>query len=195
MPLNYKGQTEALDEIIPLGKYPTIAWASDSFTNWLTQQGVNIPTQIATSVIPSIKTTENGTSVDVPVVSTALTIASSIGQFYQASLLPNVTHGQNTADIGVLSEHNTFTFRGMRAKTEYLKAIDDYFTMYGYKVNSLKIPNLTNRANWNYIKTIGANILANIPQTDLAEIKQMFDDGLTLWHNANTFLDYSQANN
>ena len=88
-----------------------------------------------------------------------------------------------------------FTFRKMRAKTEFLQAIDNYFTMYGYKVNLLKIPNITGRTNWNYIKTIGANILGNLPQLDLEEIKEMFNNGITLWHNTSTFLDYSQTNN
>ena len=67
--------------------------------------------------------------------------------------------------------------------------------MYGYKVNSVKIPNLTGRKNWNYIKTIGATIHGYFPDNDLKELKQMFDNGVTLWHNPNTFLDYSQSNN
>ena len=82
----------------------------------------------------------------------------------------------------------------MRAKTEYLKIIDDYFSMYGYKVNSVKIPNITGRTNWNYVKTINANILGDIPQEDIQELKNMFDNGVTFWHNPNTFLDYSQNN-
>lgn len=82
----------------------------------------------------------------------------------------------------------------MRPKTEYLKIIDDYFTMYGYKVNSVKIPNITGRPNWNYVKTINANILGNIPQEDIQELKNIFDNGVTFWHNPDTFLDYSQNN-
>lgn len=52
LPLNYKGMNEADDEVIPLAKYPTIAWSSDTFTNWLTEQAINIPTQIASAFIP-----------------------------------------------------------------------------------------------------------------------------------------------
>ena len=80
-------------------------------------------------------------------------------------------------------------------KSEYAKMIDDFFTMYGYKVNSVKIPNITGRSNWNYVKTIDSIIIGNVPQNDLQEIKNMFDDGVTLWHNTSTFLDYSQSNN
>lgn len=83
----------------------------------------------------------------------------------------------------------------MSIKQEYAKIIDDFFTMFGYKVNTLKIPNLNSRSQWNYIKTNNCNILGEIPQEDLQKLKNMFNGGLTLWHNPNTFLDYSQENN
>ena len=66
--------------------------------------------------------------------------------------------------------------------------------MFGYKTNTVKIPNINNRPNWNYIKTIGANIEGFIPQGDLSEIISLFDNGITLWHNSSNFLDYSVNN-
>ena len=72
--------------------------------------------------------------------------------------------------------------------------IDNFFTMYGYKVNNTKIPNITGRRNWNYVKTVDCNIEGYIPQEDLNEIKGMFNNGVTIWHNPATFLDYSQNN-
>jgi hypothetical protein len=66
--------------------------------------------------------------------------------------------------------------------------------MFGYKVNSLKIPNITGRTNWNYVKTVGCYLAGDIPQEDLAELKSMFDKGITFWHNPATFCDYSQSN-
>ncbi len=162
IPRNYKKEDYALDESIPLGKYPTVSWSSDSYTNWLTQQAVNIPTEIAFSAFGSgqnystATSQTNNTKVLSGLQSTGLSIASSIanqiGNFYSASLLPNVTHGTNTADINWASEHNTFTFRSMRVKTEYLKIIDDYFTRFGYKINRLVMPNITGRRYWNYVE-------------------------------------------
>ena len=82
----------------------------------------------------------------------------------------------------------------MTIKQEYARIIDNFFSAYGYRVNSYKLPNLTGRTYWNYIKTIGCNITADIPQEDLQEIKDMFDNGITLWHDTSKFLDYSQNN-
>lgn len=90
-----------------------------------------------------------------------------------------------------------------RIKREFAEKIDKYFECYGYATNKIKIPNLNNRSEWNYVKTINANIVgkftqsiqfSNIPQYDLERLKNMFDTGVTLWHNANHFLDYSYSN-
>lgn len=173
------------------GKYPTFSWSGDAFTNWLTQQAVNIPTQLATTAVNALTSTNPVTATTNVVGS----IASLIGGFYTASIMPNIVGGQNTGDVNFSSEFNTFTFRCMRAKTEYLKVIDEFFSLYGYKVNSLKIPNITGRKNWNYVKTININLIADIPQEDIETLKNIFNNGVTLWHNPSTFLDYSQDNN
>lgn len=209
VPTNYKGMEEADDEAIPLAKYPTCGWSADSYINWLTQNAINLPTQIFSNLMgvgqniitnseenPKTITSANATG---NVVQTSANIMSNIagtmGSFYSASLMPNIGNSQNTGDVNYSAGRNTFTFRKMRAKTEYLKTIDDFFSMYGYKVNLVKVPNLSGRQNWNYVKTIDCNILGNIPQEDLQLIKNLFNNGITLWHNPSTFLDYSQSNN
>ena len=59
--------------------------------------------------------------------------------------MPNIEGGGNTADVNFASNKNTFTIREMRAKTEYLQIIDNYFTRFGYKVNRLLFPNITRK--------------------------------------------------
>lgn len=69
------------------------------------------------------------------------------------------------------------------------------FLCIGYEVDELKLPNIDNRSNWNYVKTQGANITgANIPADDLENIKNMFNNGITFWHKPEHYLDYTQAN-
>ena len=59
------------------------------------------------------------------------------------------------------------------------------FQCSGYKVNSLETPQLRTRINWNYIETNDINITENIPQDHLQKIKNIFNTGVTLWHNDN----------
>lgn len=79
-------------------------------------------------------------------------------------------------------------------KHQFARRLDKFFDMFGYLTNELKLPNLNSRPNWNYVKTLGVNIIADIPQEDLLTLKNYFDSGITLWHNPSTFLDYSQNN-
>lgn len=97
-------------------------------------------------------------------------------------------------DINTCSNKNTFIFYQMCIKEEYAKIIDNFFSMFGYKINEVKIPNITGRPNWNFVKTIDCNITGNFPQNDIQTLKNMFNNGVTFWHNPNTFLDYSQNN-
>ena len=112
----------------------------------------------------------------------------------QALLPDNVSlGGSNATLLGYgLMDDNIFTVYTI--KYQFAKRVDDYFSMYGYETNELKLPNINNRPNWNYVKLAGANLIGEIPETDLQEIKSLFNEGITLWHNSATFLDYSQNN-
>lgn len=206
IPKDYKGMLYNEDEALPLGKYPTCSWSSDAFTNWLTQNSVNIITQIANIPIQNVMgTLNNGISVAGQAMSgnamgaiangvtgtlnnsinTANQVAGLIGQFYQASLLPNITGGNCVGDVIWSSDKNMFMFREMRVKTEYLKIIDDYFTRFGYKINRVKIPNITGRIYWNYVQ-IGANEkigYGDVPSNFMETINGACQKGVTIWHN------------
>lgn len=100
--------------------------------------------------------------------------------------------GSNTA-YSVGNQYDGVYVMKKQIKAEYRKRLGDFFKMYGYKVNELKTPNLKSRQHFNFIHTVGANIVGNVPQDDLQVIKRMFDNGVTLWH-GDWIGDYSLAN-
>lgn len=194
IPLNYKGSEVNHDEGINLGKYPQCNWATDMFTNWVTQNGVNV----ATSLIGSTVSTGVGLATGNvnSTVGGLAGITNSLNEIHKASLIPPQTSGNiNCGDVITSTSQNTFHMYRMSIKEEYARIIDNYFNMFGYKINDVKIPNINGRQNWNFIKTIDCNFDGNIPQTDLNIIKTMFNNGVTLWHNITTMYDYSQSNN
>lgn len=77
---------------------------------------------------------------------------------------------------------------------EQFGKIDDFFTKYGYARNRLLPVNFKNRPYWDYIKTVDVDITGNLPQDDLQQIKNMFDSGVTFWHNPATFGNYNLNN-
>ena len=116
-------------------------------------------------------------------------------EIYRHQNIPPTLNGNtNAGDVNFSIGNNNFKLYNFVIKEEYARTIDNYFNLYGYKVNRLKLPELYSRRNWNYIKTIGCNFTGDIPQQDLEKIKSIFNNGITFWHNANNYLDYS-ANN
>lgn len=200
-PLGYKGQqsgAENYQEGVVSMKYPICGWATDYYTNWLTQNAVNIPLTIAgTAASLGLAVATGGTSLAATggaMLSAGAQIGNLLNENYKASLVPDQAHGNsNCCDVNV-AWNQCFTVKCMSIKSEFAQIIDDYFSAYGYKISRVKLPNVTGRRNWNYVKTIGCYIQADIPQEDLQTIKDMFDRGVTFWHNASTFGDYSQNN-
>ena len=187
VPRSYKGVDYNYNESIPLAKFPTCAWSSDAFTNWLTGNAVNVASQVVSTGV-GIATGN--------VASVAGNVASLIGQFYQASLLPSIQGGQNTGDVNFSDRKNTFALHHMRAKTEYLKIIDDYFTRFGYAIKSLEMPNITGRRYWNYVE-IGASEeigYGEVPSKFMDIINNACRKGVTIWHNHANVGNYSLNN-
>lgn len=125
-----------------------------------------------------------------------LQVGSLIGDFKKASLLPNIEHGQNTGDVMFSLNRIDFTFCKMRCKLENWKAIDDYFSKFGYKTLRIKTPNINSRLNWNYLQ-IGAGEsfgFGDIPQNDLDIINSIFQKGVTIWHYHDNIGNYNLPN-
>ena len=91
-----------------------------------------------------------------------------------------------------------FHYYAMGITNDNAKAIDDYFSMYGYTVNEVKIPNVKSegvahtslRPFWNYVQTSGCNVLpagwssgnpVGLPQDAMNLIAKIYDNGITFW--------------
>lgn len=192
-PHNYKGiTTNYLYSFTPT-KLPICNWQTDIYTNWLTQNSVNVGLNIAGSSVGLVAGVTTGNPI--AIASGIIGVASSIGQIYEHSLMPPSLKGNlNSGDVNFAEKIINPIAYQMSIKKEYAQIIDRYFSVYGYKVNTYKLPNITGRTNWNYVKTIGCNLIGDIPQQDLEKIKDMFNNGVTMWHNPSHFLDYSQSN-
>ena len=79
-------------------------------------------------------------------------------------------------------------------KEQYAKIIDNYFDMFGYKVNRVKKPSAGHRENYWYTKTIDVNIDGAIPQKDLQKIKDCYNNGITFWYTPANIGNYSVSN-
>lgn len=187
-PKNYKGIANNQNETITCGKFPTCAWTNDSFTNWMTSNAVNLGMGVVGDIVSVAKGNYVG----------AITsIGNQLSQIYQHNLVPPTVKGNtNTGDVTTSSGDNTFIFYNMNIKSEMARVIDDYFTRFGYKVNSLKIPNITGRTYWNYVE-IGAGediAFGDLPVGAMEEINNIFRSGTTIWHSHDNIGNFNLNN-
>ena len=120
------------------------------------------------------------------VVGGVSTIAGQLAQIHQMSFAPAQSRGNiNCGDVVAGTKTNTFFFHQMRIKEEYMKIIDDYFSMFGYKCDRVKIPNKNHRSRWWFTKTVDVNItqINPIQQVDVEKIKNCYNSGVTFWKN------------
>ena len=188
-------------ESLDYAKLPTCGWINDSYTNWLTQNAVNLPLELigsAGAIVGGAVAVGTGAGAGVgigAIVGGISGITNTMAKVYEHSLAPSTAKGgANQGDL-LYAMRDGFTPYKKSIKREYAESIDSYFDMFGYKINKVKTPNITGRQNWNYVKTINCNFEGDIPQTDLRIIKSMFDNGVTLWHNPATIYNYNASNN
>ena len=69
-----------------------------------------------------------------------------------------------------------------------------YFQMFGYQVNSVEVPSYKTRTKWNYLKCVNASTYGNVPHDDLKAINDIFNNGLTIWHDETYMYNYNTIN-
>lgn len=201
-PLKYKGLERMQQEGIMLGKFPACSWSKDIYTNWLTQNAVNIGLGVASGGLQllggiALMGTGAGALAGAgSVASGALAIGQTMGQVYQMSFTPTSAEGNiNGGDINTCYKMNLFYFHKMSIKKEYAKSIDTYFDMFGYKVNRVGIPYKNHRENYWFTKTLEINIVGDLPMIDLQKIKECYNNGVTFWKTPANICNYNASNN
>lgn len=107
--------------------------------------------------------------------------ANLVAQVTTASTQPNHSRGQQSSSVFCAMGYQGFHYMPYRIRGQFAKIIDDFFSMYGYKTNRLKVPNRNGRKSWNYVKTCGCNLTGSAPADVTAELVSIYDRGITFW--------------
>ena len=96
----------------------------------------------------------------------------------------NLENSQNKIDIIEMGIDESYEIR-----------IKEYFHRYGYKVNRYGKPDYNSRKDFNFVKTADCKLNApTIPLQDKLEIENIFNNGITFWHNKEKALNYTLEN-
>lgn len=182
------------EEGIIAGKFPFMNWATQGYNDWLSRNALNLTGQF---VIGATQTAIGIASENTEGIFNGLVNTFNVAkQMYDHKMIPDSSRGNiNGADINTASDQNGFYFYKKSINKEFARIIDDFFTKFGYKVNRMKVPNITGRQFFNYVKTIDSIVEGDtIPEKYLKEYREMLNSGITFWHTTENFLNYDVNN-
>lgn len=191
MPSNYKGNAIDFSEKMVLDGFPHCAYTYDAYMAWAAQVGSAPYLETAAYGLSTVTSIASGNLAGG--VSGLIGVLNVVNQKQRTEMLPPQAVGSQGQSIGVASGELDFWFYPKSITAEYARIIDDYFDMFGYAVNEVKVPNRTGRPSWNYVKTIDCKCVGSVPFDDMNKIRSIYDNGVTFWH-GDYVGDYTRGN-
>lgn len=184
---------------IKLSGFPKCNWNFGVWENYYAQQDTNITLSMIASMLGAgsagAGTAAQGLASKAGAgVSTAVgmlqagigAVQAGLSTFGGLSVVksqPDQSKGaNNVGGVNYNMETMDFWIIHKRLHWGYVVKIDDYFTKFGYRVNSTGVPNLHTRKYWNYLKLDQPSVTGNMPVGDMRMIKQILSNGITFWH-------------
>lgn len=199
-PYNYKGlpthvspyrPTVSKSESIVLDNYPMCSWNVDSYKRWVAQKSLPLLLSGASRAIGGALIGGGAGGA----LGLASAIVNTIQQQYEASIRADECKGNiSDGNVNVANNIQNFFRQRMHVTADYAKVIDDFFTMFGYTTNRIKVPNRNSRPHWNYVQTKGCDVKGSAPADDIKKICSIYDKGITFWKSASEVGDYSLDN-
>lgn len=213
-PVGYKNSEQANSDItLSVGNLPLCSWNYDAYQAWLAQAQYNEYNSFAKNVVTNAVSgglsgaiygslgggfgtalggaLGLGLGVTSAVVSS---IASGLMNEDIASHSADTLNGSNCGNVNASSKKATFFQVRKSITSQMAKRVDDFFNAYGYKCGRLKVPNISSRPYWNFIKTANCELSGSAPNDDITKIKQIFNSGITFWKSASYMYNYDLDN-
>lgn len=217
---NIPGTNVNYDEGITLGNYPSCAWDSDTYKVWLAQNYNQLQHAVDTgagsaalglglTIAGVLATVGTGGLGALGAVGAVGAVGGGIGSLYSgysqvsgimaqkedAKAQPPQARGNFSSTVNVASGRQTFTAYYKCIRKEYAQQIDDYFTLYGYRINRVQQPNINARPAFTYVKTVGCKIGGYLCADDAVKVEGIMDKGITFWKNGDSIGNYTAVNN
>ena len=188
-PLKYKGYGNEKDPSnkISLNNFPQIALPIDSYKAWLAQSSsAQLNSILRGGAVSALKGIMGGGGGAGALSGAADTMLSGVSNYMAseeyAQNASDTYSGTNTASIDQALGLMGFDFKHYSVDYEEARNMDHFLSMFGYSTRRVKIPNISGRQYWNYIKIIGVLGHGGIPQDALNDINTIARSGVTIWH-------------
>lgn len=182
-PKNYEvnGEVNYTHQVI-MGGYPQCSFNVESFNQWLANNSL----YTSVGVIGKAATIGIGLATENYMMAAygAVGLAQAGAEIVTESQRSNTARGNVSNYTNVANGSKDFYFKTMTLKYEKAKAVDEFFSRYGYTCEKVKVPNRNVRKRWTYTKTKGCIVKGNVPADDLEKIGKIFDNGITFWNSS-----------
>lgn len=188
-PANYKGrrdQIHATEQLaVQYNNFPSVPYATDAYRAWVSQYGfskvASVGANVATTVLGAIGGGIPG------LVTGAIGLANTAIDTYQDvknhQIHSQQLHGSiGNAGLQYAKDEVGFRVTQYAIRRDYAERIDGYFDRYGYKVNTVKTPNVRGRQFVNYVKTNNSTVSGNISVDAKVQMERALDQGVSFWH-------------
>ena len=195
-PATYEGKALDYSHGLSLSSFPPVPYSIDYFRQYLALH----KSSFEMDVINSTFNTVSSISANVAAGNAAgaagnmLNYMSGLARYEDMQAAPPTVRGVPSGVSKFTSNGLRFRIYDKTPRPEYLVEVDNFFDKYGYNVSIVKVPQYNSRPAWNYLETKEINISGNVPQDDMQELKNIFNSGVTIWHDPAHFGDYSQNN-
>lgn len=225
-PMNYMGKEVNYDEGVLLNDFPMPAWSENTFERWWAVNKYQFMYNTVTDAISTIANiatftvgggaagaakasgavAASGVVAETQLVKSAVSadkpLTDDLVEYATRRRTPNKGRGNiSSSGLPIVEGRIGFSMYSMGSKPEYIKIVDEYFSMYGYKICRLKIPNIKAaakselRPQWNYIKTTTCIIdNLNAPADVDEQLQSIYNSGITFWMNPNNVGKYNLDN-
>lgn len=173
--LNYDGQVNNQNAAVSYTSVVQANYSVDGFAQWV---GQSLQGQAIKTVGSALINLATGNVVGV--AHNVLSGAANLATAANAPNVPRVSSGVGT--INYSTNNVGFINYAYSIDDDQVRALDDFFDRFGYRVDRIKVPNMTGRGSWNYVKTNQVALSGNVPAEDMLRIKNMFDGGVRFWH-------------
>ena len=203
MPANYNASTDrpkCIENRLTIKEYPQFAIDADVWKVYFAQHGASLVTSMigdAVTAGASLVSVAYDPSAEATLgaASSFVNIAKSVAQIYEIQKRPPELKGTQTSLSDYAMGAKKFYADNLCIRPEYARIIDDYFSMFGYATHRVKVPNITGRPYWNFVKTQGVVLdIANAPQPYVQKVMDCFNRGITFWHDPANVGNYALDN-
>lgn len=203
VPARYAGQDEYYEKAVTFDAFPQCPFSIDGYKAWVASGGLsNLQFSTAKKLTNDLimgagvsAFTGNATGMFGGGINAVADVFSYIKDMEIAERLPADTKGNFTSAPQQANRDAKIIVSYMSGRKDVLKTYDDYFTMFGYKVNKIKKPSRRNRTHYTYVKTRGCHVDGGAPADAIRRIETIYDNGIRFWVNASEVGKYSEIDN